>query len=199
MPSPPERAAATRARLLLEARALFAARGFAETSTDAILEMAGVKRGALYHHFADKAALFEAVCDLVAGEVAAAVDAAATGADQPLEALRAGARAWIATMARPDVRRILAVDAPTVLGLVRYDALDRRHAQTLLAEGLAAAMDAGAIDFPPGPDRLAALLSGAFNAAALRLGAGSDAGETEAWINAVLALIDRLTPDPGRN
>ena len=43
------------------ARELFAKRGFAETATEDILQAAGVTRGALYHHFDNKAALFRAV------------------------------------------------------------------------------------------------------------------------------------------
>ena len=57
-----QRAAATRTRLVAAARALFAADGYAATGKGPILAAAGVTRGALYHHFADKQALFAAVC-----------------------------------------------------------------------------------------------------------------------------------------
>jgi AcrR family transcriptional regulator len=56
-----ERTAATRAVLLDAARKLFADKGFAEVSTQAIVAAAGVTRGALYHQFGDKSALFAAV------------------------------------------------------------------------------------------------------------------------------------------
>ena len=132
MPRNAERSAATRARLTGVARALFAREGYAATGTEAILQGAGVRRGAMYHHFADKAALFEAVCMELSEEALPEVDAAVSTTDEPLEMLVRGSIAWITFTIRPEVRRILLVDAPTVLGWERWDALDRRlRAQAL--------------------------------------------------------------------
>jgi len=86
-----DRSAATRDALVAAARPLFAAHGFAEVSTDAIAAAAGVTRGALYHQFADKTALFEAVLAAVEADIARrlADEAAAAGITDPVEALRA--------------------------------------------------------------------------------------------------------------
>src|SRR5215469_12973489 len=65
-----DRSAATRDALVAAARPLFAAHGFAEVPTDAIAAAAGVTRGALYHQFADKTALFEAVLTAVEADIA---------------------------------------------------------------------------------------------------------------------------------
>jgi AcrR family transcriptional regulator len=65
-----DRSAATRDALVAAARRLFAAHGFAEVSTDAIVAAAGVTRGALYHQFADKTALFEAALAAVEADIA---------------------------------------------------------------------------------------------------------------------------------
>src|SRR5258705_8831968 len=113
-----ERTAATRALLIGAARKLFADKGFAEVSTQAIVAAAGVTRGALYHQFEDKAALFAAVYeeverDLVADIARQIVD------DQPpdpLEARRLGARLFLDRCSALDGQRIVLIDAPAVLG-----------------------------------------------------------------------------------
>ena len=67
-----DRSAATHDALVAAARRLFAGQGFAEVPADAIVAAAGVTRGALYHQFADKTALFDAVLDAVEADIAAA-------------------------------------------------------------------------------------------------------------------------------
>ena len=86
-----DRSAATHDALVTAGRRLFAAQVFAEVSTDAIAAAAGVTRGALYHQFADKAALFEAVVAAVEADIARrlAEEVAAAGISDPVEALRA--------------------------------------------------------------------------------------------------------------
>lgn len=175
MTSNPERSASTRAQLVAAARRLFALHGYAGTSTESILEAAGVRRGGMYHHFDGKGALFEAVCAALCEEavppVEAAVRAAENCSDDPLEPLIHGSIAWIAFMTRPEVRRILIVDAPTVLGWERWDALDARLSREMLREGIVTAIDAGALRFSGDPELLVTLFNGALNALALRLGA----------------------------
>src|ERR1700759_2647290 len=61
--APGKRAAqgrATRGQLIEVATRLFTEHGYEGTSIEAVLSAAGVSRGALYHHFAGKEALFEA-------------------------------------------------------------------------------------------------------------------------------------------
>jgi AcrR family transcriptional regulator len=164
-----KKAQKTKAQLVAAARRLFAKQGFAATSTEEILDKAGVTRGALYHHFKDKAALFEAVCTQLHEEaVAAIVDV--TGDDvAPLDALVAGSLAWIDRVSTPEVNRILIVEAPSVLGWEKWNALDRAHGFGELLEGVAAARAARAIR-PIGAEELAVLLNGAMNAGVLWAG-----------------------------
>ena len=164
------RATRTKGRLVAAARALFARDGYAQTGTEAILAEVGVKRGALYHHYRDKADLFEAVCRELAAEAAEAVQAATIEVTDAFEALEKGSIAWIDYMARPESRRILVVDAPGVLGRERWEALDHELSFDLLRAGVAEAIDADAIRFAAGPDVLAVLLNGAMNEIALRAG-----------------------------
>ena len=122
------RGEATRGQLISIATRLFAERGYEDTSIEAVLREAGVSRGSLYHHFASKEALFEAVAEEVETDVGARTLAAAAGADGPVAALRAGSLAWIRLAGDPVVQRILLIDAPSVLGWERWRAMEEQHA-----------------------------------------------------------------------
>ena len=122
------RGEATRSQLLAIATRMFAERGYEDTSVEAVLREAGVSRGSLYHHFASKEALFEAVAEEVESDVGARTLAAAAGADGPVAALRAGSLAWIRLAGDPVVQRILLIDAPSVLGWERWRAMEEQHA-----------------------------------------------------------------------
>src|SRR5580692_9649035 len=110
-----DRSAATRDALVTAARGLFAAQGFAEVPTDAIVAAAGVTRGALYHQFADKTALFDAVVDAVEADIAQrlAQQVAAAGIADPVEAMHYAVRAWLAICVEPEIHRIALIDGPS--------------------------------------------------------------------------------------
>jgi AcrR family transcriptional regulator len=188
-----DRSAATRGKLVAVARSLFAAEGYAATGTEAILDGAGVKRGALYHHFRDKADLFEAVCRQLAEEASAAITAAAAREARSYDALVAGSLAWFDTMMRPDIRRILVIEAPGVLGWERWNALDAQHGFGLLRRGVAAALADGALAFDGAADTLALLLNGAMNGAVVHAGADGEA-DVAAIRQGIVALIAAFRP-----
>lgn len=164
-----ERRASTRRQLLAAARALFAEKGYAETSTPDIVKAAGVTRGALYHHFADKQALFAAVVEEEHALLALTIHQAAEASDEepgPIKALIRGGEGFLDAMQDAGRRRILIIDAPAVLGRDAVDAIDARHGLQTLIEGVEAAIAAGAIrDLPALP--LAHLLNALFDRAAL--------------------------------
>ena len=120
------RGEATRSQLIAIATRLFAERGYEDTSIESVLREAGVSRGSLYHHFPGKEALFEAVAEDVETSVGEQTLAAASGSDGPVAALRAGSLAWIRLAGDPVVRRILLIDAPSVLGWERWRAMEER-------------------------------------------------------------------------
>ena len=68
--------AVTRSKLLNAALELFAGRGYAATSVDAIADEAGVSAGLLYHHFDSKAALLNAIFEQSLADVQATFAAA---------------------------------------------------------------------------------------------------------------------------
>jgi len=117
----------TRERLLVAARELFGTRGYDATSIEAVLETSGVARGALYHHFASKTELFNAVAEELFIEIAARTGEAARGGADPLDRLRAGSHAWLEMALDPAVQRITLLDPPAVLGWERWRDLDERH------------------------------------------------------------------------
>src|SRR5258708_16627790 len=92
------RGEATRAQRIAIGTSLFASRGYDDTSIEAVLREAGISRGSLYHHFAGKEALFEAVLEDVEARVGSETIAAAEGAGGPGAALRAG---WLARIPIP--------------------------------------------------------------------------------------------------
>ncbi|ROU06558.1 TetR/AcrR family transcriptional regulator [Lysobacter enzymogenes] len=177
-----ERTEGTRRALLDAARALFVARGYSDTSTPDVVAAAGVTRGALYHHFADKRELFRHVLEAEAEAVREAILAAAP-ADLPARAsLLRGAEAYLDSMTVPGRTRLLLIDGPAVLGAEQALAIDAANAGSALQEGLAEALGDADLDVAP----LARLLSASFDRAALEIDAGADARQTR---NAMLWLL----------
>lgn len=192
-----DRSAATRAALVAAGRQLFAQDGFTAVTTEALVAAAGVSRGALYHQFVDKAALFSAVVEAVEADVAARITAevAAAGSTDPIEALRLAARAWLRICVEAEVHRVVLLDGPSVLGWAQWRDLCQRHVFGLVREVLAWGMDAGRISRQPvGP--LAHLLMGASDEAALYIARADDPGiaHTE-MIIALEHLLDGLARD----
>ncbi len=185
-----DRTAATRGALIAAARTLFAERGYAAVSTPELAAAAGVTRGALYHHFKDKHRLFLAVVNAVEADVATRLSAnvAASGASDPAAALQAAVDAWLDACEEPEVRRVLLVDAPAVLGWEALRDVALEHGLGLTEALLQAAMDAGQL--APQPIRpLAHVLIGALDEAALYVEGGGDRRETA---NALHRLLDGL-------
>jgi AcrR family transcriptional regulator len=189
-----ERSAGTRTALVAAARRLWAERGYAAVGTPEIVAEAGVTRGAMYHQFADKAALFRAVAEAVEADLTQRLSAevVASGATDPVAALRAAVDGWLAAADEPEVRRVLLLDGPVVLG---WDGLrDVALAQGLgLTEALLrAGMDAGAlVERPTRP--LAHVLIGALDEAALYVATAEDPAAARGEVGEVLHdLLDGM-------
>jgi AcrR family transcriptional regulator len=134
---------ATRGQLIEVATRLFAEHGYEGTSIEAVLSAAGVSRGALYHHFAGKEALFEAVVSAVSEQVTMELAEAVQGCADPLDAMRTAAIAWIGLAADPVIQRVVLVDAPSVLGWERWRAMDDGRTLGTMRAMLQAISDSG--------------------------------------------------------
>jgi AcrR family transcriptional regulator len=181
-----ERTEATRADLIAAARKLFIEKGYADTATPDIVAAAGVTRGALYHHFEDKRALFRAVVEREAHTVAADVEAASPDSLPPLEALIEGGEAYLAAMREPGRTRLLLLDGPAVLGRTDMDEIDSRHGTRSLKAGITFAVRVGAMPKSIPIDAVTALLSAAYDRAAIAVETGGNADDHRAAMEALL-------------
>jgi AcrR family transcriptional regulator len=182
------RGESTRARLLEAATALFAQHGYEGASIESVLAATETSRGALYHHFAGKDALFEAVLERLHARIAREVAAAARESPDPVEALRAGCFAWLRLARDPVVQRIVLIDAPAVVGWEHWRELDERYSFGMLKASLIAIT----ADRDIGDellDVLAHMLLAALSEAALLIARADD---QEAATRAAEAAIDRL-------
>jgi AcrR family transcriptional regulator len=185
-----ERAERTREALIAAARPLFATHGYAEVAAETIVADAGVTRGAMYHHFADKTELFAAVFERVEAEVSVRIAEAAAAAQQsdPVELMRVGAHEWLDACADPEIHRIVLLEAPAVLGWSRWSDVANRYNIGLVRALLEQAIELGRIPSQP-IDATAHTLLGAVREAALYLVRASDQEIARAEVGAV---IDRM-------
>ncbi|MBW8824855.1 MAG: TetR/AcrR family transcriptional regulator [Acidobacteria bacterium] len=142
---------ATRAKLLQAARELFAAVGYHDTGTEEIVALAGVTRGALYHHFVDKEDLFRCVVAEVIEEAVESVQVVAAASpteDQWSMAIR-GMLAYLDGCLAPARARILLVDGPMVFGLAAVVEIAERSMNSRWEQRLRDLMAAGHIDAVP--------------------------------------------------
>lgn len=174
-----EAADRTNSDIRLHARRLLAHEGFAALKVEEVAAAAGVTRGAVYHHFGNKLGLFQAVLGDVHASVAEQVAAAAVA--EGWEALEAGCIAFLEAALAPDVRRILLVDGPAVLGWEQWRALDTHHSTRHLSAGLA---QVEGLQVPL--EAAVAVVNGAVNELALWLAAGGDRADGHAALRGVL-------------
>jgi AcrR family transcriptional regulator len=122
-----ERTRHTRQALISAARQRFEADGYSGTNLDDVAELAGVTKGALYHHFPTKRALYDAVVVDIQDEIhvhaSRRADKAKTAWDKFVEAFVG----FVETAPEPGIRMLM-VEAPAVLGYQRWQEIgEERH------------------------------------------------------------------------
>ena len=137
---------ATRQALLKAARQLFTARGYQATSIDAVAQKARLTKGALYHHFDDKLALFDAVIVALQDEMTASVDRDVAGERERWARLKRGIAAFLDACGEASYRRLVIHEAPAVLGMTRFRELDDA-ALSSFHRAIASLRERGEIDF----------------------------------------------------
>ena len=177
-----------RAALVAAARSLFAQRGFAAVSTGEIVDRARVTRGALYHHFKDKRALFEAVHESLEAELVARIGEGLAGDAPPttnFDLLVAGTDLFLDACEESAFARIALQEAPSILGWERWREIDAQYSMGLITGVLRQGMQAGELRAQP-VEPLAHLLLGALGEAGLLIAGGVRREEVRAPLIALL-------------
>jgi AcrR family transcriptional regulator len=188
-----ERRAATRASILAAARDLFAERGYHGCAVDAILERAGSSKGAFYHHFADKAAVLEALLEEFEQESIERAVAWTAGLTSTIEIMRVTTRSFLDWCTDPYIRQVVLTDALAVLGSQRWHAIDDRYTLDALDQLLQRGVERGELRPMPSTRTMARLIVGATNELALFVaGAPDPATARDEAISAFDVLFEAL-------
>jgi AcrR family transcriptional regulator len=118
--------AETQKALRRQARKLFAQKGYSGANTNELVERARVTKGALYHHFANKKELYQAVVEDMEQELVERIEAAGAGR-APWERLSAMCSAYVDACREPALARMLVLEAPAVLGWKTWCNLEQRY------------------------------------------------------------------------
>lgn len=168
-----EYAELTRDAILEAATERFSADGFAGTTVDAVAEAARVTKGAVYHHFKDKAELLEATFVRMEEQLVSSVVAAVEGVADPWDEFARGVDAFLEACLEPRFRRIALEEAPVALGWARWKKIEEDYFLGMMVASLDALAADDLIRIPPG-DLTARMVLAAVSEAGLALSVAED-------------------------
>lgn len=183
-------AEATRRAVLDAARSLFGAKGYAQTSVEEIAEAARVTKGAVYHHFAGKEALFRAVYAETEAEAQARAMSAAVPGAAPVDQIVAMMNAYLDATLDAEIRQITLVDGPAIVGHELDETAQQAPGYLALRSFLIKSMTHGqllALD----PDALIEVAGGLIWAAGLLIARSADPEVTRAAVGQVVDVMLR--------
>ena len=193
-----EHAEATRRAVLAAARSSFGRKGYAQASVEEIADAARVTKGAVYHHFASKEALFRVVYAEVEAEAQARTLEAGDPKAPPVEQIVAKVNAYLDAALDEEIRRITLIDGPALLGFEPDEVADQQQSQAGVRSFIAASIASGQLaDLDP--DVLTQLLGGLAWVAGLLIAHASDPDATRAALGQALDVMLRgLAPGEQR-
>jgi AcrR family transcriptional regulator len=193
-----QHAEATRRAVLDAARTLFGRQGYPQTSVEEIADAARVTKGAVYHHFAGKEALFRAVYAEVETEAQARALSAGNTGLAPIDQIVAMMNAYLDAALDLEIRRITLIDGPAIVGFEPDEAAAQQPGYAAQRAFLAMAMANGQI-MELDPDTLVDLVGGLAWMAGLIIARAGDPDATRAELGrAVGAMLRGLAPDTGK-
>jgi AcrR family transcriptional regulator len=192
-----QHAEATRRAVLAAARSLFGRKGYPQTSVDEIAAAARVTKGAVYHHFAGKEALFRAVHAEVETEAQARAAAARDPKESPIDQIVAVVNGYLDAALDEEIRRITLIDGPALLGLEPDGPADQQAGHADVRLFIATAIARGQI-VDLDPDLLAHLIGGLALQGGLLIARASDPDVARATLGQALEVMLRgLAPTKG--
>ncbi len=187
-----QRARATRSKLIAAFRNCVLDQGFEQTTTQRLLDVTGLSKGALYHHFKSKFELMEAVYEAESRSAIARAAKAVASDMSALTRLKETCRAWLVEVQAPDVSLILFEIGPSALGYARARDIEDRLSTTAFERLLSEAANHGEIR--PDPPALIARLLNALMAEASIAQRQGDAMASATVMDAIDALLGTLRP-----
>lgn len=181
---------ATKRALVDVAEQLFTAHGYTATSLDAIVAGADVTKGALYHHFSGKQAIFEAAFERVESRATTGIARATEGHDDPWEKAQSGLRAFLEAVQEPAYRQIVISDGPSVLGHERYREQEERSTYAIVDEIVRSVLGTEAYDLDEQMlDTFTRIFFGAMSAAGSAVAVSEDPAAAAARVEAAIGFI----------
>jgi len=174
MNAPAKKPSRNHTKLLKAARALFVSQGYAETGTEEIVTRAGVTRGALYHQFSDKKDLFRALFLDMLNDVAMELfEKTMDEITHDREDLVVGTRILLDLYSRDDIKQVILLDGPAVLGWEEWRELQEPLNKALVTHSLEHLVDEGILPKQP-LEPLADLIGGSLMQAGLAIANAKD-------------------------
>lgn len=124
----------TYARIVDIAARLFTEKGYVNVTMDEIIQLVGVAKGGLYHHFPSKEALFVAAFEASEKKLNTSIEKSIAVVSDPWKKLLTGNHTFLTAFMDPKVRQIVARDAPIVLGWETYRKIDAKYSINLLRD-----------------------------------------------------------------
>jgi len=180
--------ASTKRALIDVAAALFTEDGYAGTSLDEIVAGARVTKGALYHHFSGKQALFEAVFEKVEAESTRAIRKAVRDNRDPWEKAMSGLRAFLDIVQEPGYRRVVIQEGPAILGYERFREQEERSTYGIVQEIVSSVLESYDLE-PSMVETFSRIFFGAMSAAGAAVSSAEDTERASAEVEAAIAFI----------